>query len=212
MRRPRTARPIAVLTARRRGLPAERTAGHDSSAPRLMAVTAGAHESTELIIAPPSKWADLGLRDAWRSRELLYFLVKRELLIRYKQSLLGVSWALLQPLSLAFLFALFFGRLAKVPSDGVPYPVFALAGLSPWLFASQAVTQSAGSLLSDANLLSKVYFPRLVIPTAKLLALLVDLAVSLCVVLLFMVIYDVAFQIEAVLVPLFLLLAFVTGL
>jgi len=175
-------------------------------------MTAGAYEATELHIRPPGKWADLGLRDVWRSRELLYFLIKRELLIRYKQSLLGVSWAVLQPLALAFLFALFFGKLAKVPHQGIPYPVFALAGLSPWLFASQAVTQSSASLIADANLLSKVYFPRLVIPMAKLLALMVDLTVSLSVVALFMFIYGVSWHLQALTVPLFLALALLCGL
>ena len=120
----------------------------------------------------------LGLRELWEYRELLYFLTKRELQIRYKQSLLGVAWAVLQPLALAFIFALFFGRLADVPSDGLPYPVFALAGLVPWMFVSQARRPGRGSLVGDANLLSKVYFPRLVIPSAKLAALLLDLLSS----------------------------------
>jgi lipopolysaccharide transport system permease protein len=166
----------------------------------------------DLVITPPERWGHLNLRELWSYRELLYFLTKRELLIRYKQSIFGISWAVVQPLALAFLFALFFGRLAKVPSEGVPYPVFAMAGLSAWLFASMATTQSAASLIGDANLLSKVYFPRLVLPVAKLMALLVDLAISLFVVVLFMALYGVSFHWQAVFIPLFLLLAFVTAL
>jgi lipopolysaccharide transport system permease protein len=166
----------------------------------------------ELVVTPPRRWGRLSLREFWGYRELLYFLTKRELQIRYKQSIFGVSWAVLQPLALAFLFALFFGRLAKIPSEGVPYPVFALAGLAPWLFASMATTQSAASLIGDANLLTKVYFPRLVLPVAKLLSLLVDLAISLTVVIVFMVVYGVPFRWHIVLAPLFLVLAFVTAL
>src|SRR3954453_17915042 len=113
--------------------------------------------SREIVIVPPGRWGDLDLRELWHYRGLLYFLTKRELLIRYKQSVFGVSWALLQPLALAFLFALFFGRRGKGPPEGAPYPPFAMAGLSAWLFASMATTQSAASLIGDANLLSKVY-------------------------------------------------------
>src|SRR4051794_10644304 len=95
------------------------------------------------VIRPPRGWSGVGLGDIWQYRELLYFLTKRELQIRYKQSFLGVSWAILQPLALAFIFALFFGVLAKVPSQGVPYPVFALAGLVPWVFVSQSTSMAA---------------------------------------------------------------------
>src|SRR3954447_20825986 len=113
-------------------------------------------------IRPPSGWGGVGLGDLWQYRELLYFLTKRELQVRYKQSIFGVSWAVLQPVAYAFIFALFFGHLAKIPSEGVPYPVFALAGLVPWMFASQSVAMASQSLIADANLLAKVFFPRLV--------------------------------------------------
>ena len=148
-------------------------------------------DGQELVIRPPERWADIGLSELWAHRELLYFLVKRELQVRYKQSLVGVGWAVVQPVALAFIFALFFGRLAKVPSNGVPYPLFALAGLVPWMFVSQATVQAALSLVGDANLLAKVYFPRLVLPAAKILALGVDLVVSLLVLLLFTLGYGV---------------------
>ena len=126
-----------------------------------MSTAAQAGAAPSITIRPPTGWASLRLADLWEYRELLYFLTKRELQIRYKQSLFGVSWAVLQPLVLAFIFAIFFGVLADVPSEGLPYPLFALAGLVPWLFVSQTVGQSAASLVGDANLLSKVYFPRL---------------------------------------------------
>ena len=148
----------------------------------------------------------------WEYRELLYFLTKRELQIRYKQSIFGVAWAVIQPVALAFLFALFFGHLAEVPLDGVPYSAFALAGLAPWILVSQATTQTAGSLVGDANLLSKVYFPRLLIPAAKVLSLLVDLAISLLVATIAVLLYHLGVRVEWLTVPLFMVLAVVTAL
>ena len=168
--------------------------------------TAPAH-----TIRPPSGWGGVGLADLWDYRELLYFLTKRELQVRYKQSFFGVAWAVLQPVALAFIFALFFGVLAKVPSQGVPYPIFALAGLVPWVFVSQSVSMAASSLLGDANLLSKVYFPRLVLPSARVLALLLDLVISTGVLIVFTLIYGVSLRAEIVLLPAFLLLAVVTA-
>jgi lipopolysaccharide transport system permease protein len=150
-----------------------------------------ASERPEVVIRPPGRFGGLGLKELTQHHELLYFLVKRELQVRYKQSLFGVAWAVLQPVALAFIFALFFGRLAKLPSEGVPYPVFALAGLVPWMFAAQATSQAATSLVGDANLLSKVYFPRLVIPLGKVLSLSVDLLLSLCVLFPFVLLYGV---------------------
>jgi lipopolysaccharide transport system permease protein len=164
-----------------------------------------------IVIRPPSGWGSLGLRELREYRELLYFLTKRELQIRYKQSIFGVSWAILQPVSLAFIFTIFFGVLADVPSQGVPYPVFALSALAPWLFVSQTVAQSALSLVGDANLLSKVYFPRLVIPLAKSLALVVDLVIALTVVVVIAVLYGHPPGAEIVVLPVFLLLGLVVG-
>jgi lipopolysaccharide transport system permease protein len=171
-----------------------------------------AARSSEIIIRPAGRWSALHASEIWAYRELLYFLTKRELQVRYKQSLLGVSWAVMQPLALTFIFALFFGRLVKVPSDGIPYPVFALAGLVPWLFVSQSSAQGAQSLVADANLLTKVYFPRIIVPLAKVLALLVDLGFAFCVLLPFALIYGAPIQATAVIAPLFLLLALTTAL
>jgi lipopolysaccharide transport system permease protein len=178
----------------------------------MQATEAGASRiSRTIVLTPPTDWGSLGLRELAEYRELLYFLTKRELQIRYKQSFFGVSWAVLQPVALAFIFTVFFGVLADVPSEGVPYPVFALAALAPWLFVSQTVGQSALSLVGDANLLSKVYFPRLVIPLAKALALLVDLLISLTVVVIVAILYAHPPGAEIVVLPAFLLLGLVTG-
>lgn len=163
-----------------------------------------------LRIRPPRRWPGLGLEELLRYRELIYFLTKRELQVRYKQSLFGVTWAVLQPVAYAFVFAIFFGKLANVPSEGLPYPVFALAALVPWLFVAQGVGQSAQSLVGEANLLGKVYFPRLALPLAKILSLFVDLLIGLCVLMLFIVLYGARPDVGALALPLFLLLAFVT--
>jgi lipopolysaccharide transport system permease protein len=165
----------------------------------------------QLTIRPPRRLEGFGLVELWEYRELLYFLTKRDLLIRYKQSIFGVSWAVLQPLAYAFIFALFFGRLARVPSQGIPYPVFALAGLVPWLFTAQSVSQSAESLVRDANLLTKVYFPRLVLPISKVLSFLIDLLIALGVLGLFVAIYGANPGVGLAFLPLFLLLASVTA-
>lgn len=171
-----------------------------------MATTVSAAER-ELVIRPPRRWTGIGLRELWEYRELLYFLTKREIQIRYKQSIFGVSWAILQPIAYAFVFALFFGALASVPSDGLPYPVFALAALVPWIFVSGSILQGAGSLVADANLLSKVYFPRLLIPIAKTLSLVLDLLISIAVLAVMAVVYDASPSIGLVTVPLLIVLA-----
>jgi lipopolysaccharide transport system permease protein len=172
--------------------------------------TATATATSEVVIRPPGRFGGLGLRELVEHHELLYFLIKRELQVRYKQSLFGIGWAVAQPIALAFIFALFFGRLANVPSEGVPYPVFALAGLVPWMFAAQATTQAATSLVGDANLLSKVYFPRLVIPIAKVLSMAVDLLVALCVLFPFVLAYGIKLEPRAFTVLLFVALGVLT--
>jgi lipopolysaccharide transport system permease protein len=142
-----------------------------------------------VIIEAGKKWAPLDLRSLWAYRELLYFLAWRDVKVRYKQTALGVAWAVLQPLCTMLIFTIFFGKLAGVPSDGMPYAVFALAGLVPWIFFSNAVTASGNSLVSNANLITKVFFPRLLIPGAAVGAGLVDLAIGLILLLPLMVYY-----------------------
>lgn len=157
----------------------------------------------EVVIRPAERWGSLQLREVWEHRELLYILTRRELQIRYKQSFVGIGWAVLQPITLTFVFALFFGRLADVGSEGLPYPVFALTAFVPWLFFAQSITMSAGSLVVEADLLSKVYFPRVVVPLSRILSLLIDLVIALAVVVIFMILYDVSVEASALVVPLF---------
>jgi lipopolysaccharide transport system permease protein len=131
-----------------------------------------------VTIRPSGKWVALNLRDLWAYRDLLYFLTWRDVKVRYKQTVLGATWAIIQPLFTMLIFWFFFGRLAGMPSDGIPYPLFALAGLIPWTFFANAVTSSGNSLVGSANLITKVYFPRMIIPFAAVGAGLIDLAIA----------------------------------
>jgi lipopolysaccharide transport system permease protein len=173
---------------------------------------AQAVEYPELVIAPPARWSGLRLGELWAHRELIYFLTKRELQIRYKQSFFGIGWAILQPLVFAFVFALFFGLVLKVQVPGdIPYPVFAVAGIVPWQFTSQAITAGSASLVLDADLISKVYFPRLALPISKALGLILDLAIALVVVVIVTLAYGVSISSMVYLVPAFLLLGVITS-
>lgn len=135
-------------------------------------------EKPLLSLVPSRGWVAINLRELWSYRELLYFLTWRDITVRYKQTALGVIWAILQPLFPMLIFTLFFGRLAKVPSDGMPYAVFAYAGLLPWTFFANAIGNSSTSVVANANLISRVYFPRLIVPAASVLAALVDFAIA----------------------------------
>src|ERR1700675_4288980 len=115
-------------------------------------------------IEPPRKWFELRLKELWTYRELLYFLVWRDVKVRYKQTALGAAWAIIQPLFMMLVFSLFFGRLAKIPSDGIPYPIFTFCALLPWQLFAHALTESSNSLVANERLITKVYFPRLVVP------------------------------------------------
>ena len=169
-------------------------------------------QSPILNIEPSNTWVSLSLGELWQYRELLYFLVWRDVKVRYKQTALGAAWAIIQPLFTMLIFSLFFGLLARMPSDGIPYPLFSLAALVPWTFFANGLNQSANSLVASANLLKKVYFPRLVIPLATVLAGVVDFALSFAVLLGLMAFYGVAPTINLLWMPLFLLLAFITSL
>ncbi len=172
----------------------------------------GADSATVVRIRPTRGWVPLDLGQIWAYRELLYFLTWRDIKIRYKQTALGATWAVIQPFFTMVVFTVFFGRLAKVPSDGIPYPIFSFAALVPWSFFSNALTQSSNSLVSSANLLRKVYFPRAVIPIASTLAGLVDLAISLVVLVAMMLYYGFVPTPATLLLPAFVLLALVTAL
>lgn len=145
--------------------------------------------SPVLRIQPSKGWVSLRFNELWEYRELLYFLTWRDIKVRYKQTALGATWAIIQPLLTMVVFSLFFGRLAKVPSDNVPYPIFSFTALVPWTFFANALSQSSNSLVSSANLIKKVYFPRLAIPVATVLAGIVDFILAFVVLLGMMVLY-----------------------
>ena len=154
----------------------------------------------------------LGLRELWEYRELLYFLTWRDIKVRYKQTALGAAWAILQPVLTMVVFSLFFGKLAKMPSDGVPYPIFSLAGLVPWTFFAYALTQSSNSLVQSANLVKKVYFPRLAVPIASVLSGVVDFLLAFIVLLGMMLWFDIVPTWKIIILPFLLLLALITSL
>lgn len=156
-------------------------------------------------------WAGLKIREVWEYRELLYFFIWRDIKVRYKQTLLGASWAVLQPLFTMVVFSIFFGRLAKVPSDGLPYPIFAYSALVPWTAFATAIGRGGDSLVSSADIIKKVYFPRMVVPLARVLATLVDLLLGFVVMLPMMRYYHIGFSALALWAPLFVLLAIATA-
>jgi len=164
------------------------------------------------LIEPPRRWEALELGEFWRYRELLYFLTWRDVKVRYKQTAIGAAWAILQPFLTMVVFSVIFGGLMQVPSDGVPYPVFSYAALLPWNFFAGALNRSGNSLVYDANLISKVYFPRLILPLSAVLSLILDFGVAFVVLLVMMLFYGIVPGIAVVTLPLFLLLAFMTAL
>lgn len=166
---------------------------------------------TVVIQANRGLW-NLDLYALWEFRELVYFIVWRDLKTRYKQSALGVSWALVQPFVTMLIFTVVFAHFARMPSDGLPYPLFALTALLPWTYLSQAISRSGSGLVSNANLISKVYFPRLVIPLAGVATPLVDFMVAFALLLAMMVWYGTALSAFVLLLPLFVLMALVTAL
>jgi len=165
-----------------------------------------------VVIQPTRGWASLQLRAVWEYRELLYFLVWRDLKVRYKQTALGVAWIVLQPVASMVVFSGLFGVLLKVPSGDVPYPVFLYAALLPWNYFASSLTRSSTSIVGSANLITKVYFPRLIIPLAGVLSGLVDFCIAFLILIALMVFYGLAPSAAAALLPLFLLLAVVTAL
>ena len=164
------------------------------------------------FIHPASSWSSIGLRELWEYRELLYFLVWRDVKVRYKQTALGAAWAIIQPLMMMVVFSLFFGYLAKVPSDGIPYPIFTFCALLPWQLFAHALTESSNSLVANEHLITKVYFPRLVVPIAAVLGGVVDFAVAFVILLLMMLYYGIVPTWAIVTLPGFILLAIMTAL
>ena len=182
----------------------------------LEATSLGSGQVTDspatVVIRPTRGWASLRLRDVWQYRELLFFLSWRDIKVRYKQTALGVAWVVLQPLITTLVFTVLFGGLLNVPSGDVPYPVFAFAALVPWNFFAGALIRSSTSLVGSANLITKVYFPRLIVPASAVLSGLVDLAVSFVVLLVLMAWYRIALTPAILLLPLLILLATATAL
>jgi lipopolysaccharide transport system permease protein len=187
-----------------------------------MSETSITHPPSEevLILRPSRGWSALNLGDLWRYRELIYFLIWRDVKVRYKQTALGASWAILQPFITMVVFTLLFGRLAKMPSDGIPYPLFSYTGLLPWGLFTKAIGDAGRSMVTNRSMITKVYFPRLSIPLASVLAGLVDFALAFLVLIGMMIFYNYvpALQYQVVItpailtLPLFLLLALVTSL
>jgi lipopolysaccharide transport system permease protein len=164
------------------------------------------------IIEPSRGWVALRLRELWEYRELLYFLTWREVKVRYKQTAMGATWAIIQPLFTMLIFSLFFGRLAKVPSDRIPYPLFCLAGLVPWTFFANGLSQASSSLVTSSNLISKVYFPRLSLPISAVLSGAIDFMISSILLVGMMIYYRQVLTVRCFYLPLFFLLAFVSAL
>ena len=163
-------------------------------------------------IEPSRGWAALDLQGVWEYRELVWFLVWRDIKVRYKQASLGIAWAVIQPVMTMLVFTLIFGRLAQLPSDGFPYPVFTFTALLPWQLFSGALTGSANSVVNSASLISKVYFPRLVIPIASVMATLVDFSISFGVLLGLMAWYGISLRLAVVVLPLLVMLALAIAL
>lgn len=160
-----------------------------------------------IVIKAEGSWRSLGLREAWEYRELLFFLTWRDVKVKYKQTYLGVAWAVLQPMLTMIIFSFVFGRVAKLPSHGVPYPLFTYAALLPWQLFANALAQSSNSLVTNQALLTKVYFPRMLIPSATVLAGVVDFTVACVVLFGMMLFYGYYPTARVVVLPAFVLLA-----
>jgi len=175
-------------------------------------------ELAPVVIRPSKGWTALNLRDLWRYRELIYFMTWRDLKVRYKQTLLGISWAVLEPFLTMVVFSIFFGNLAKVPSDNIPYPVFSFVALLPWGLFAKALNNASRSLVSHQNMITKIYFPRLIMPLSSVMAGLVDFLIGCLVLVAIMAYYGLTGQMQIIFspalltLPLFLLLALVTAL
>ena len=151
----------------------------------------------------------INLYDLWQYRDLLYILTLRDIKVRYKQTVLGILWAIIQPLFMMIIFTLFFGRLAGIPSDGIPYPLFAYAGLLPWTFFSNALNSSGNSLVGNSSLITKVYFPRMIIPIAAVGSSLIDFVISCGLLVLLMLYYNIGFSTSVLMLPILILLTVV---
>ncbi len=174
--------------------------------------TLQANEAHHIHIEPSRGWFNIRVKEIWLYRELLFFLTWRDIKIRYQQTVLGFTWAVLQPFLTMVVFSIFFGALAKIPSDGLPYPIFNYAGLLPWQFFENSISVSTNSLVTNSNMVTKVYFPRLFVPISSVLSGLVDFAISFVVLIAMMIFYQVQPTWGVLYLPLFLMLAFFTAM
>jgi lipopolysaccharide transport system permease protein len=165
-----------------------------------------------LIIRPPRKWIPVDLHELWAYRELIFSFSLRDIKLRYKQTGLGVAWAALQPILTMLIFTVIFGGFAKIPSDGIPYPLFVLAALLPWLLFAEGLTRSTTSMITNANIMTKVYFPRLIMPLSSIISPLVDFMISFVILMVMMAWYGFTPSVNIVFLPVFLLLALATSL
>jgi len=165
-----------------------------------------------IIIRPPRKWVPVDFNELWEYRELLYFFTWRDVKLRYKQTGLGIAWAIIQPLFLMVVFSLFFGGLAKIPSDGIPYPLFSLAALLPWTLFAEGMTRSTISMVSNAGIMTKVYFPRLIMPVASIMSPLVDFCFAFGILIMMMAYYGFVPTINVIFLPLLVIFAMMTSL
>lgn len=168
--------------------------------------------TTITIIRPSTGWVPINFRELWQFRELFYILTLRDIRVRYKQTVIGAAWAVIQPFFTMVVFSLFFGNLAGIDSDGVPYPIFAYAALVPWQFFASGLSFSANSMVTNANLIKKIYFPRLIIPVSTVLSGLVDFILAFSILVVMMVVYGILPTVNIVFLPFFLLLAIITTL
>jgi len=166
----------------------------------------------DTTIAPPRRWLDLNLRELWDYRELLYFFVWRDLKVRYKQTAIGAAWVVLQPFLTMIVFSLFFGRLAHIPSNGLPYPVFYYSALLPWMYFAGALQNATNTMVDHQRVITKVYFPRLLLPLSAVVSGLADFAIALVVFLGMLLYYGLSPGAAVLLLPFFLLLAVLTAL
>jgi lipopolysaccharide transport system permease protein len=183
-----------------------------AEANRSSKIPAKSHRDSVTHIEPTRGWVSLQFRELWDYRELLFFFVWRDIKVRYKQTALGVSWAIIQPFLTMVIFSLFFGRLANMASDGLPYPIFNFAALVPWTFFANSLTQASNSLVASANMLKKIYFPRLTLPVATVLAGVIDFVLAFIMLLGMMLYYGLAPTVNVLWLPLFLLLALICSL
>jgi len=179
---------------------------------RLLNIQSISYDIPVIRVEPSKGWVPLKLKELWEYRELLYFLTWRDIKVRYKQTVLGAAWAIIQPFFTMVVFSLFFGRLAKIPSDGVPYPIFSYAALVPWAFFANGLNKASNSLVGNANLIKKVYFPRLAMPIAAVFSGIVDFVLAFIVLFGMMLYFGIVPTINVIWLPFLLMLALITSL